>query len=164
MTRLSQEWKAKVKKKGKKRHGPCRILSCFGFRAQESPRRKKLPTFQKNTRQSNKTMRHVWDWLPIHDWTTDEVWAAIKDSGCPHHWAYDRGMTRLSCRFCIFSPRSQLLLSASQPENKELFDKYVKLENKIDHTFRKNQSLQEIADGIKGGEEPETADDGCWNM
>ena len=110
MTKLVKAWREKT---GETR--VCRVLNMYGFRAEESPRRKKLPKFQKNKRQSNKTMRRVFDFLPIQDWTTKQVWDSIKESGCPSHWAYDRGMKRLSCRFCIFAPRSQLLLAATMP-------------------------------------------------
>ena len=50
------------------------------------------------------------DWLPLHDWSVDQVWGRIRASGVPHHPAYELGMPRLSCCFCIFSPRSALLL------------------------------------------------------
>ena len=72
-------------------------------------------------------------------------------------------MTRLSCRFCIFAPKSQLRLAAEQPENKELFEEYLKVERDINHTFQSGHSLQDVADAIADGAEIE-ADDGSWNM
>jgi 3'-phosphoadenosine 5'-phosphosulfate sulfotransferase (PAPS reductase)/FAD synthetase len=138
------------------------FLNCFGFRSEESPRRAKLSSHSLNKRLSN-TKRVVHDWLPIQDWTLGQVWGRIQHAGTRHHWAYDRGMTRLSCRFCIFAPRSQLMLAATQPENAELWQEYLELEEEIDHTFRAKQSLREIQDAIDGGETP-TEDDGAWNM
>lgn len=139
------------------------VINCFGFRAQESPARAKREVWSTNKVATTKTTRDVFDWLPIHDWSEEDVWARIRLSGTRAHWAYDRGMTRLSCRFCIFAPRSQLMLSAMQPENKELFEQYVQLEDKIEHTFKSKQSLREIKEAIEAGETP-TKDDGSWNM
>jgi 3'-phosphoadenosine 5'-phosphosulfate sulfotransferase (PAPS reductase)/FAD synthetase len=139
-----------------------KILNCLGFRAQESSNRKKKPVFEiEKGRQS--PFRVVATWLPIHTWLVEEVWDRIRDSGVPYHWAYDRGMSRLSCRFCIFAPKSQLILSAQQPENQELFEKYLATEKKIGHRFKNDHSLQDVADAIACGEKVED-DDGNWNM
>lgn len=139
-----------------------RILNCFGFRAQESPSRKKKAEIEIEAgRQS--PFREVVTWLPIHKWTVKQVWQRIHESGVPYHWAYDRGMTRLSCRFCIFAPKSQLILSARQPENEELFQEYLEAEKEMGHTFKNDHSLQDVADAIACGAEVEE-DDGAWNM
>lgn len=139
-----------------------RILNCFGFRAQESPaRKKKDEIYMEEGRQS--PFREVITWLPIHKWTTDQVWARIHESGVRSHWAYDRGMKRLSCRFCIFAPKGQLQLAAQQPENAELFQKYLAVEREIGHTFQSGHSLQDVADAIACGAKVED-DDGSWNM
>ena len=37
-------------------------------------------------------------------WKVEDVWARIKASGVEHHKAYDLGMSRLSCCFCVFAP------------------------------------------------------------
>jgi 3'-phosphoadenosine 5'-phosphosulfate sulfotransferase (PAPS reductase)/FAD synthetase len=137
-----------------------RLLQCFGFRAEESPRRRKMPAFAQDRRISN-SRKHVDAWLPIHDWTLADVWARIKVAGTRHHYAYDLGMSRLSCRFCIFAPRSQLIRSGRQ--NPELLEEYVQVEKKIGHRFRVELSLVEVQEAIAAGEQP-TADDGAWNM
>lgn len=159
-TYLTKEFRERL---GFSKENKIRAINCFGFRAQESPARAKRAVWSLNKVATTKTTRDVYDWLPIHDWTEDQVWERIRGAGTRHHWAYDRGMTRLSCRFCIFAPRSQLMVSACQPENKELFDEYVALEDRIGHTFRKNQSLREIKEAIEAGETPPD-DDGAWNM
>lgn len=153
ITALANETRATAKRRP-------HILNCFGFRAQESPRRRKMQPFAENKRISNGAKR-VDDWLPIHDWTVEQVWARIKAAGTRPHYAYSRGMTRLSCRFCIFAPKSQLMISAR--ENPELFREYVELEARIGHTFRVKESLADVARAIEAGEAP-TADDGAWNM
>jgi 3'-phosphoadenosine 5'-phosphosulfate sulfotransferase (PAPS reductase)/FAD synthetase len=89
LTRLARE---------KQKAGPVRILQCMGMRAGESPARAKLRPFYLDRRTTNSRKRvHIW--LPLHQWTTEEVWADVKASGVRWHWAYDIGMPRLSCCF-----------------------------------------------------------------
>jgi 3'-phosphoadenosine 5'-phosphosulfate sulfotransferase (PAPS reductase)/FAD synthetase len=131
---------------------PIKILSCMGLRAEESPNRAKLPQLKRDARQTN-GKRIVDVWLPIQDWSTDQVWARIRQSGTRYHPAYDLGMGRLSCVFCIFAPRQQLVLAGRH--NPELLEQYVQVEREIGHTFKADLSLaqvqQEIADGAQGG-------------
>jgi len=135
-----------------------RVLNCMGLRAEESPARAKKPTFQKDARASNQT-RHVDTWLPIQDWPEAEVWANIRASGVEHHQAYDLGMPRLSCVFCIFAPRPALVLAARH--NPELLDEYVAVEAAIGHTFKASLTLAEIKAEADAGE-PVGAMNGNW--
>lgn len=137
-----------------------RVLSCMGFRAQESPARAKRQVFEVDKRNTN-GKRHVDIWLPIHDWTEDQVWASIKASGVRHHPAYDLGMPRLSCVFCIFAPKAALVLAGKH--NLELLDEYVAVEKEIDHTFRVNLSMAEVKEAVES-DEPVGAMTGAWNM
>jgi 3'-phosphoadenosine 5'-phosphosulfate sulfotransferase (PAPS reductase)/FAD synthetase len=89
-----------------------RILNVLGMRAQESPSRRLMEPFAPDAGSSNKTRREVDQWLPIHAWTLEEVWADIRASGVPYHRVYDYGMPRLSCRFCILASESALVLAA----------------------------------------------------
>ena len=59
------------------------------------------------------------NWLEEHD-----VWKDIKASGVPYHKAYDLGMPRLSCVFCIFSPPAALMIAGKQ--NPELLDRALR--------------------------------------
>jgi 3'-phosphoadenosine 5'-phosphosulfate sulfotransferase (PAPS reductase)/FAD synthetase len=129
----------------------CRILNCLGMRAQESPARARRPPFALNALASN-GRRRVDDWLPLHAWTAEEVWARIRASGVRHHPAYDLGMPRLSCCFCIFSPRSALLLAGKH--NPELLTQYVAVERQIGHSFRQELPLASIQQALARGEEP----------
>lgn len=139
-----------------------RILNVFGFRAQESPARAKRKPFVHNERASSKS-REVWDWLPIHDWTTDQVWADIHKSGVPYHRAYDLGMPRLSCCFCIFAPKPALMIAGRA--NPGLLQRYVDTERKIGHEFRKGEPLVQIQQDLAAGVQPSQVEDtGCWNM
>lgn len=136
---------------------PVRILSAMGLRAQESPARAKRPYLAVNARATN-SRREVTDWHPILNWTTDEVWARIKASGVPHHPAYDLGMPRLSCCFCIFAPKAALMKAGQA--NRALLDEYVAVEERIGHQFRgkpgskSGLALREIRDALDAGEEP----------
>ena len=131
---------------------PVKVLSCMGLRAEESPNRAKLPQLKRDARQTN-GKRIVDVWLPIQDWSTDQVWARIRQAGTRYHPAYDLGMGRLSCVFCIFAPKQQLVLAGKH--NPELLEQYVQVEREIGHTFKADLSLaqvqQEIADGAQGG-------------
>lgn len=145
--------------------GRVKFINCFGFRAQESPARAAREPWALNRTLTTKgETRSVHDWLPIHDWDEDQVWLAIDESGAPYHWAYDRGMSRLSCRFCIFAPRNQLMIAALQPENWELFCEYVEFEKECGFTFTQSVSLQEIKLAIERGERPDYGDNGQWGM
>lgn len=122
---------------------PVRLLNCMGLRAQESPERAKKPTFAYDEGASGKgTVRQVWNWLPIHDWTEEQVWADIHASGVPYHFAYDLGMPRLSCCFCIFSGRDALVLAAKH--NKALALQYHAVEIETGYTMKKNLPFSEI--------------------
>jgi 3'-phosphoadenosine 5'-phosphosulfate sulfotransferase (PAPS reductase)/FAD synthetase len=89
-----------------------RVLNVLGLRAEESPDRRLMAPFSHDAGASNQTRREVDEWLPIHSWTKAEVWEDIHASGVRYHWAYDLGMPRLSCQFCILAPVSALVLAA----------------------------------------------------
>jgi 3'-phosphoadenosine 5'-phosphosulfate sulfotransferase (PAPS reductase)/FAD synthetase len=127
-----------------------RVLNCLGMRAEESPARAKKPVFSVDAATNSK--RHVDRWLPIHEWSLVDVWARIKTSGVPHHYAYDKGMPRLSCCFCILASRSALVLSAKL--NPALAEEYVQLEAEINHKFRQDLPIAEIVRQAKQTLEP----------
>jgi 3'-phosphoadenosine 5'-phosphosulfate sulfotransferase (PAPS reductase)/FAD synthetase len=135
------------------------FLHVFGFRKQESPARAKKEVYSFNEKLSTKR-RTVFDWLPIHDWSTLDVWSTIKSMGIPYHYAYDYGMPRLSCCFCIFSPFDALVIAGIH--NPELLDKYIEVENKIGHTFKKDFSIASVRYAIKSGYVPNKVND--WTM
>jgi 3'-phosphoadenosine 5'-phosphosulfate sulfotransferase (PAPS reductase)/FAD synthetase len=138
---------------------PVRILNCLGMRAEESEARARRPPFCANEMASN-GKRWVDDWLPIHSWGVSQVWERIRASGVRHHPAYDLGMPRLSCVFCIYAPRSALLLAGRH--NPELLAQYVALEKAINHRFRLELSLAEVQDALAAGEQPGNVRD--WAM
>lgn len=108
------------------------IVNCMGMRAQESHNRAKLNPLKINQRNS-KAGREWYDWLPIHDLTTDQVFKTIKDANQKPHWAYAAGMSRLSCCFCIMASKADLTTAAKL--NPNLYAKYVALEHSIGQTM-----------------------------
>ena len=145
-------------KLGKERAGD--ILQVFGFRAEESPARRRKVELAVNPRAST-GRRTVFDWLPILQMREAEVWRDIHDSGVPYHHAYDLGMRRLSCRFCIYAPPGQLMISAE--ENPDLFARYLLAEKEMGHRFTDALSLADVEAMMVGGA-PIPEDEGEWNM
>jgi len=150
---------ARVVTKLTKGLGDCKVLHVFGFRAQESADRAKKQTLVLNTRISSKK-RKVYDYLPIHNWSSFEVWATIKGAGLEYHPAYDLGMPRLSCVFCSCSPFQALVIAGKH--NPQLLDEYVKVEAKIGHTFTAAHSLAEVKAVVEAGAIVESVED--WVM
>lgn len=153
MTRLTREWRANGGQ------GPCRILNCLGIRSEEGNRRAKDirdtmtsdgqgGAWRIDTRASTKTTRHVTRYYPIASWSEPQVWDRIDSSGVRYHEAYDLGMSRLSCCFCIFASRHDLLISARA--NPDLLDLYCKLEEKIGHQFTAKLSIRTVRDVARG--------------
>lgn len=116
-----------------KKRGSTIAINCMGLRAQESTARAKRNPFSYNQREScnNRVIRHVYDWLPIFDLTTEEVFEMIYAAGEKPFWAYEKN-ERLSCVFCIMGCVNDLKHGAKR--NPELFKRYVDLEKKIGHT------------------------------
>ncbi len=137
----------------------CKVLYVFGFRADESPSRNKKQALSPNIKLTTKK-RIVDDFLPIHHWDTARVWKTIKTNNLPYHPAYDLGMPRLSCCFCIFSPFDALVIAGKQ--NPGLLTKYIETEKKIKHRFRNDFSISEVKKEIDKGYSPENITD--WVM
>lgn len=115
-----------------KDRGFTQVVNCMGLRADESPARAKKEVFKVNNRTTVKH-RQQWEWLPIHDFTIEQVYDAIAIAGQRRHWAYDAGMTRLSCCFCIMASESDLKTAARLKP--ELAAQYIALEEKINFTM-----------------------------
>lgn len=115
------------------------VVNCLGLRAEESTARAKRPAYRTVLRECTRA-RTVVEWLPIQDWPIDAVWSAIADSGQIRHPAYDLGMSRLSCCFCILASKADLTIAAR--ENPDLYRRYVALEASTGYTMRAGQGLE----------------------
>lgn len=124
---------------GGARDRKARVLNALGLRAAEGSARSKRAAFKPAIRGSS-GRRQIDEWLPIHTWSVDDVWACIRASGLPSHPAYDLGMPRLSCVFCIYASRDALLLAGEH--NRALLDTYVEVEQRIDHAFTQDGKRQ----------------------
>lgn len=124
---------------------PARVLNCMGFRREESPARAKKQGFRLDESASGKgTVRQVWEWLPILEWTVDDVWARIAAAGTRPHPAYAAGMPRLSCCFCVLASKSALVRAAQlQPA---LAAEYAAVEVRIGHRFKNDLSMADIVE------------------
>ena len=123
---------------------PVRILNCLGLRAEESPTRAKKAQFRHLEARSgwSNTKRSVDEWLPIHSWGLADVWGRINRSGVPHHPAYDMGMPRLSCSFCVLASRGALVRAATLRPG--LAAEYAAAESRMGHRFRQDLSMADI--------------------
>jgi 3'-phosphoadenosine 5'-phosphosulfate sulfotransferase (PAPS reductase)/FAD synthetase len=121
------------------RRGPqVRVLNCIGIRAAESDERAAMVAFETDDRLTN-GKRHVDTWFPLFTWSVQDVWARITASGVEHHSAYDLGMSRLSCVFCVLAPAHKLELAGRH--NPELLGVYAALEVRIGHRFKHDFSI-----------------------
>ncbi len=112
------------------------VVTCMGMRAAESPRRSRMATWSVNSRGT--TSRHRWfDWLPIHDLSTEEVFATIRGAGQEPHPAYASGNERLSCIFCILGSRQDARNGAIH--HPDLYARYVALEERTGYTAHQSR-------------------------
>ena len=109
-----------------------RIVSAIGIRRDESNARSKRIPWARSDRNS-RAGREWFDWLPIFDLTTDDVFRVIRDAGQSPHWVYARGLSRCSCSFCIFSSSSAMRRAAELRPG--LYRRYAALEKRIGHTL-----------------------------
>lgn len=114
-----------------KAHGYKVIVNCLGLRSQESPGRAKRQPF---SRMGISNSVHTWyEWLPVHDLSTAQVFAVIEDDGQEPHYAYALGNDRLSCVFCIMGSKSDIVNGAES--HPSLLAEYDALERRTGYTM-----------------------------
>lgn len=127
------------------KHGLTTAINATGMRADESKRRalKKAFTLSKGkgTSQMTMTVKHpthtIFDWLPIFDYSTNQVLAEVKLAGQQVHEVYTKGFSRLSCVFCVNGRIDEHRKAAAL--RPELAAKMIKLEKDIGKTLRVKQ-------------------------
>ncbi len=144
-----------------------KVVSCTGIRAQESAARAKIEPFAKHAGQSI-AGRDWYNWAPIHDMKTTQVFATIAAAAQKPHWAYAAGNERLSCVFCIMGSKKDLQNGAKH--NPELAKKVIALEKKTGYTMHMSRAsltdiLAQSAAGADAAEERgEKPAEGCgWD-
>lgn len=121
------------------------IINCLGLRAEESPGRAKRKPYSKMS--ISNSVNTWYELLPIHDLTTDEVFALIESAGQKPHYAYSLGNDRLSCIFCIMASKSDLRNGAKH--HPELLAKYNDLEKLTGYTMHMSRiPLVELSAGV----------------
>lgn len=123
------------------RTAPARLLLCYGMRAQESSRRKKMPALEPYKRIAARNREAV-KWLPLHQWSTEEVFARGDDAGVTRHPAYAMGQSRASCVLCIYLTPAELIRAAQA--NPLLAQFYGIVEVTIGHRFRLKLAMTEV--------------------
>lgn len=121
---------------------PVRVLNCLGMRGQESCGRAKLNPFELDEGATSPTTRWVWRWLPIHAWTTDQVWQRIAAAGTPVHPIYAKGLSRASCSFCVLASKPDLIRAIQL--RPELAARYAEVESRIGHDFRHKLPMRSL--------------------
>ena len=127
-----------------KEHGISKVVSCTGIRAQESAARAKINPFAKHEGQSI-AGRDWYNWSPIHDMKTPQVFSTIAAAAQKPHWAYAAGNERLSCVFCIMGSKKDLQNGAKH--NPQLAAKIIGLEKKTGYTM--HMSRESLSDILK---------------
>ena len=108
------------------------LVNAVGLRRDESRDRARRIPWRRNERMSV-AGREVFDWLPVFDLTTEDVFRVIAEAGQSPHPVYSFGLSRCSCSFCIFASRSDLRRAAEL--RPDLYLKYAQLERRIAHTL-----------------------------
>ncbi|MCP4962406.1 MAG: phosphoadenosine phosphosulfate reductase family protein [Actinomycetia bacterium] len=121
---------------------PVRILSAMGLRAEESRSRARRAAYKTAT--ISTSVQQVDEWLPIHRWSTPDVWREIHSSGAPWHRAYDLGMSRLSCALCILASSRDLTIGARH--NPGLAAEILAVEHETGYTFLPDRSIAAFID------------------
>lgn len=118
------------------------VINCMGLRAEESPARAKKLRLSRNKTLTN-GKRTVWNWLPIHTWTTAQVLTFLAERQIPLHPVYQY-LNRFSCQVCIYHSNADLV--AVRDHNPEAFQRIVELEKQINFTMKPGLSLVEAAE------------------
>lgn len=116
---------------------PVRILSAMGLRAEESANRARQPVYKTSVVATR--VQQVDEWLPIHRWSTPDVWREIQSRGAPWHPAYDLGMSRLSCALCVLASSRDLTIGARH--NPALAAEILAVEHETGYTFLPGRSI-----------------------
>jgi len=122
------------------------IISATGIRREESATRAHAPISAPQPRLTNATHRTSgYDWHPIADWTLSQVLSYHQLRQFPLHEAYGRGMSRVSCAYCVMGNRSDLATSAACPDNQDLYRAQVDIEIISSFSFQSGHWLGDIA-------------------
>jgi 3'-phosphoadenosine 5'-phosphosulfate sulfotransferase (PAPS reductase)/FAD synthetase len=116
------------------------VVNCMGIRSEESSGRAKQKTLKRNARETN-SVRTIWDWNPIKDWTEVEVLAYLAERGLPLHPVYSY-LRRFSCRMCIYmTQHDRQQVQKHDPEAVQIIHR---IEEKIGFSFFQDGFLKDL--------------------
>lgn len=119
-------------------------LVLTGERREESHSRNKYLEFEQY--RSWTKSRDIWQYRPVIDFKESDVWNLYKKYKVQPHPCYELGWSRCSCQMCIFS--SANTWASIYQLNPEKVEKFISIENKINHTLYHKLS---IWDKVKKG-------------
>jgi 3'-phosphoadenosine 5'-phosphosulfate sulfotransferase (PAPS reductase)/FAD synthetase len=145
------------------------VYSAMGIRAEESPARakKEVLTIRKDCTAQTKN-RYVYDWLPIHHFTLEDVWSTLLPDGginllrwhqryyqethtihpsWEYHPAYVLGNERVSCALCVLASKNDLVIG--KEHEPDVYKMIVKLEEMFKNFL--NSRKDYMKDEISGG-------------
>lgn len=126
-----------------KRRKASLAVNCMGLRAQESAFRATRATWSIN-RSLTAAGRTVYDWSPIHHFTTDQVFHDIRNVFDQEpFWIYASGNERMSCVFCIMGSPNDL--AHGKLHRPELYREYAALETECGWTMFPRATLADQA-------------------
>lgn len=121
------------------------ILNAAGIRREESPNRAKAQPEKQQPKLTNATHNTTgYDWLPILDWTLDEVRALHAERAFLMHEAYATN-SRVSCMFCILGSKADLLATTTWEQSHDLYREMVDLEIDSSFAFQDSGWLGDLA-------------------
>ncbi|MDA8119897.1 MAG: phosphoadenosine phosphosulfate reductase family protein [Gammaproteobacteria bacterium] len=120
------------------------IVNVTGVRRAESAGRARA-TIASPNRGASRAESPYWDWRPLVDYSTEDVFTAIDQAGLTPHRAYTEfGMSRVSCAFCIMSNTADMQASARNPEHIPLYRRMVALEAASSFGFQGGRWLADV--------------------
>ncbi len=131
------------------------ILSVTGIRREESTTRKKAPVCSIQEKLSSKTYETTgYNWNPILAWTLEDVLDYHQQHNIQLHEAYITFLlSRVSCAFCILSSLADLIASATDPRNHDIYREMVDLEIISAFSFQSDRWLGDIAPHLLSAEQ-----------
>lgn len=132
----------KVIRRLSKESGRAVIVSCFGFRAEESTDRARKQVLAKDNRNNGKAGRTWYEFSPLHSLTVGQVFETISDAGQTPHWCYAEGNTRMSCVFCVFGAKADWRNGAQH--HPDLASEYMAIERDTGKTIRRDETMAQI--------------------
>ena len=141
---ISRVAKALAARRGATEARPLRVLSCLGVRSEESSVREKMPWWEHDARSSTRTVK-IDLWRPIKHFTADDhVWPLIEADavarGYTWHYAYNLGMSRVSCVFCFYAPARTHVVAGYY--NPDLLRQYVEVEERVGFGLKRSTATE----------------------